>query len=241
MLRKPGPATSTAAMPSAASSRVRDQLGERPRVGAGLLGQLQRDVGRVVAVPLLPRPLDRHRAGHAVRQGHAPSLGQGPSARRRWRSESCSGVTGQAYRRAAAASHPFPVVVTAWSAGGAASVSRLGAGRVRTHPSPRSSGDRAPPSGGGSVGSNPTGGTHLRPALTCGFAVRPVPCQVDYFGFGQHWGNTRATAFRRQRPSAAVPDRPHGPARGTVPADCGCRARSRASATSSRRFSNRWP
>ena len=52
-----------------AVSRACDQLGERARVGAGLLGQLQRDVGGVVAVTLLPRALHRHRRRDAVGQG----------------------------------------------------------------------------------------------------------------------------------------------------------------------------
>ena len=46
-----------------------EQLAQRPRVGACLLGQLERHVGGVVAVALLPRTLHRHLARNAVGQG----------------------------------------------------------------------------------------------------------------------------------------------------------------------------
>src|SRR6476469_11100165 len=50
-------------------------------------------------------------------------------------------------------------------------------------PSPRSSGDRAPPSGGGCAGSNPAGGTSRRPVRPCpahyGGAVSPRLLSVN--------------------------------------------------------------
>ena len=69
MLRKPGPATSTAAMPSAAASRALRPGSARARgLVPRLLGQLERDVGGVVAVTLLARSLHGHARRDAVGQ-----------------------------------------------------------------------------------------------------------------------------------------------------------------------------
>src|SRR5690606_18840849 len=45
--------------PRVGDQLVGDQLSQGARVGAGLLGQLERDVGRVVPVTLLPGSFDR--------------------------------------------------------------------------------------------------------------------------------------------------------------------------------------
>ena len=50
---------------------------------------------------------------------------------------------------------------------------------------PRSSGDRAPPSGGGSASSNLAGGAIRNRRLTCGFTFRLVGGQVDPTGVWQ--------------------------------------------------------
>jgi hypothetical protein len=55
---------------------------------------------------------------------------------------------------------------------------------------PRSSGDRAPPSGGGSASSNLAGGAIRIWRLTCGFTFRLVGGQVDHVGVGQHVRNS---------------------------------------------------
>ena len=57
--------------------------------------------------------------------------------------------------------------------------------RSTPHLSPRSSGDRAPPSGGGSVGSNPTGGAVLFRLLTWGYAPGAILGHVDDVGLRQ--------------------------------------------------------
>ncbi len=71
MLRKPGPATSTAATPAVSRSRVATASATSRGGAAGRLGQLQRHRGRVVAVLLDPRPLDpdlgRDRHGQVAR------------------------------------------------------------------------------------------------------------------------------------------------------------------------------
>ena len=77
MLRKPGPAISALAMPSAAPSSVGQELGELAGVHAGLLGQLERDVGGVVAVLLDLGPLDEHLGRHPVGQRDRPRLAEG--------------------------------------------------------------------------------------------------------------------------------------------------------------------
>ena len=69
--------------------------------------------------------------------------------------------------------------------------------RSTPHLSPRSSGDRAPPSGGGSVGSNPTGGAVLLRPLTWGYASGAIRGQVDDVGLRQHFGNSRSIVIRR--------------------------------------------
>ena len=62
--RKPGPATSTLAMPATCREPGGDDLGDLPRRAAGLLGEHQRDVARVIAVVSVARPLDVHRLRH---------------------------------------------------------------------------------------------------------------------------------------------------------------------------------
>ena len=128
-----------------------------------LLGELERDVGGVVAVALLARALDRDRLGHAagqrdrtlggeVRQGGDDQVGEllgghrarvsAPARRPRPTSACRIGATPVMERRRARRRFPPPPGPPVWS----------------SHLSPRSSGDRAPPSGGGSEGSNPSGG-----------------------------------------------------------------------------------
>ena len=60
-LMKPGPATSAEAMPSACGQRVGEPSGQLARVGADLLGELQRQVAGVVAVLGVAWPLDGDR------------------------------------------------------------------------------------------------------------------------------------------------------------------------------------
>ena len=65
-LTKPGPATSAEAMPSASAQRGGQPAGQLARVGADLLAQLKGQVGGVVAVLGVARPLDGHRRGSAA-------------------------------------------------------------------------------------------------------------------------------------------------------------------------------
>ena len=113
-LTKPGPATSAEAMPSASASAVGQPAGQLARVDADLLGQLQGQVGRVVAVLGIARPLDgdrrrqgggvqamlgQHRGGGGLEQlgqvggGHeGPSYGlgwSGPESIPGWQSQRC--------------------------------------------------------------------------------------------------------------------------------------------------------
>ena len=99
MLRNPGPAISTAAMPSDSSSSAASSSAELPRVHPRLLGQLQRDVRGVVAVSLLSRPLDRHPRRDAVGQGER-TWSTSADRQSTMAADSCSGFTGQGYRRA---------------------------------------------------------------------------------------------------------------------------------------------
>ena len=141
----------------------------RPGAAAGragfvarLLGQLQRDVGGVVAVLLLPRALDRHLGRHAVGQRQRALVdqrGQGGDDRgRRAARESPAKRIGAR----PAPSPGFRERTPRWVASG------------RTL-SPRSSGDRAPPSGGGSVGSNPAGGAPHHVTANSGTHRPPRP------------------------------------------------------------------
>ena len=69
MLRKPGPATSTSLMPSDSRSWPATRSAKARGLVPGLLAsQLERDVGGVVAVTLLPRSLHRDLGRHAVGQ-----------------------------------------------------------------------------------------------------------------------------------------------------------------------------
>ncbi len=78
--------------------------------------------------------------------------------------------------------------------------------------SPRSSGDRAPPSGGGSVGSNPTGGTSpgrcedvlARSGLFCA-APQRAPCHVDTPTRDLH-PRVRRSRFGKAFPSPHAPE-----------------------------------
>ena len=67
-LRKPGPATSTSRDAVGGAEPLGDEVGEGAGVGPGLLGQLERHVGGVVAVTLLPGSLHRDLGRHAVGQ-----------------------------------------------------------------------------------------------------------------------------------------------------------------------------
>src|SRR5690606_39728955 len=51
-----------------------EELGQRTRIRAGLLGQLHGDVGGVVAVIAVARALDDDGGGHAVGQGDVAGL-----------------------------------------------------------------------------------------------------------------------------------------------------------------------
>ena len=108
-----------------------EQLGEGPRVGAGLLGQLQRDVGGVVAVRRVARSLHRDLGRDAVGQRQrAPSTSDARASTTV--AESWAGFTSQAYRRAPVSFASVPA--------GSVPLAPLGAGL-------RSSGDRALVSG----------------------------------------------------------------------------------------------
>ena len=80
MLRKPGPATATLLTPATSPSRLGQELGHLARRQAGRLGQLQRHVGRPVAVLADPRPLDpdlgRHRDGQLTGRDGLAHAGQ---------------------------------------------------------------------------------------------------------------------------------------------------------------------
>ena len=95
MLRNPGPATSTAATPSAASSAP--PALRRPAGWSRLLRQLHRDVGGVV-VALLSRPLHCDLRRDAVGRVIAPSSDRVVRTST-IAAESWSGVTVQGYRR----------------------------------------------------------------------------------------------------------------------------------------------
>ena len=62
--RKPGPATSTAAIPCDFAQPFGEDLGDLTRLPAGLLGQHERDVAGVITVGLVARALDVHRVRH---------------------------------------------------------------------------------------------------------------------------------------------------------------------------------
>ena len=78
-------------MPSAASSRSASSSAKLARVRAGLLRQLQRHVGGVVAVPLLPRSLDRHRRSGRRRAASRRRRPRGPCSASTMVAESCVG------------------------------------------------------------------------------------------------------------------------------------------------------
>ena len=141
---------------SRAATRSAKSRGRLP----GLLGQLERDVGGVVAVPLLPRALDRHRLGHAAGQRDRALGGRGPPGRRRSGRRAARGSPGKGIggRRRPRPTSACRIAHRRRRAVAPVSAAARAAGMVVPHLSPRSSGDRAPPSGGGSEGSNPSGG-----------------------------------------------------------------------------------
>ena len=136
--------------PVRAPQPLGDQLGEGPRVGARLLRQLERDVGRVVPVLLAARTLDHHRGGDAVGQADGAVVDERLEDADDGRRELFGG-----HRPS----------VSAWAGPSHGDIGEpirgrpVGSGSLPSHPmSPCSSGDRAPPSGGGSAGSNPARG-----------------------------------------------------------------------------------
>jgi hypothetical protein len=85
-----------------------EQLTERPRVGAGLLGQLHRDVRGVVAVPLLPGSLHDHLGRHAVGEDERAGVDEG-----RERVDDSGGELGGIHRSSLSARSGFSSISSA--------------------------------------------------------------------------------------------------------------------------------